>query len=60
MFEPKRGGVRRPFLYFVAALVAGAAALPLAVASGQVQTAGLFDECYGSHCSGVTLIAEAE
>ena len=51
-----RGGVRCPIMYFVVAIAAVVLALPLAVASGQMQVGGVFDECL-EKCSGATQVA---
>lgn len=49
--------VRRPVMYFVIATFAVALALPMAIASGQTQVGGMFDECY-SGCDTRTLLAK--
>lgn len=51
-----RGGVRRPIMYFVVAIAAVVLALPLAVASGQMQVGGVFDECF-DECTATTQVA---
>lgn len=53
-------GVKRPFLYAVAAAFAIALAMPLAVSSGQLQAGGMFDECYGAQCDGAAMFASAD
>lgn len=53
-------GVKRPILYFLAAILAIALAVPLAATSGQMQTGGIFDECYGESCKSATLLANAD
>lgn len=55
--DHKGGGVQRPLLYLVAALIAVAIALPLAVSTGQTQIGGIFDECFEQSCDGTTLVA---
>lgn len=52
-------GVRRPFLYVIAAVFGIAVAVPLAVTSGQTRTSGIFDECFAASCDGLTMVAEA-
>lgn len=60
MFSTYSAGVRRPLLYVLVATFAVAAALPLAIGSGQNQIGGLFDECYDAQCDGgQTKLAEA-
>ena len=50
-------GVRRPYLYLIAAVLAVAITLPLANSSGQIAANGLFDECFGDSCVAATLLA---
>ncbi len=57
MFE-SNPGVKRPFLYAVAAAFAIALAIPLALSSGQANVGGIFDECFEANC-GVALFANA-
>ena len=52
--------VKRPILYFVAAALAVALAVPLAASSGQMKTGGIFDECFGSDCNNTTMLATAD
>ena len=51
MHRAPEEGVRRPYLYLIAALITVAIALPLANSSGQMKTGGLFDECFGDSCT---------
>ena len=53
-------GVKRPLLYIVAAALGIAMAVPMAVSSGQMQSGGLFDECFGNTCSNATIFAKAD
>jgi len=43
-------GVRRPYLYMLAAILTVAVTLPLANSSGQMGAGGLFDECFNDSC----------
>lgn len=53
-------GVRRPFLYLIAALLGVVVAMPLAISSNQIQTGGIFDECVEGTCDNVTLFASVK
>ena len=52
-------GVRRPFLYVIAAVMGIALAIPLAISSGQIHAGGIFDECFNASCDGVAVMARA-
>lgn len=54
----KTSGVKRPTLYAIAAAFAVALALPLALSSGQLQSNGIFDECFGADCQTYSVIAQ--
>ena len=58
MNEPQSQGVRRPYLYMIAAIVTVAITLPLANGSGQMSASGMFDECFGTECATTTLLAK--
>ncbi len=51
--------IRRPALYFIAAALGIALVIPLAISTGQTQTAGIFDECYEAACDAPVLFADA-
>ena len=53
-------GIKRPMLYLIAAALGIAMAIPMAVSSGQMQTGGIFDECFDNSCGSATLIANAD
>jgi hypothetical protein len=53
-------GVKRPLLYILAAALGIAMAVPLAISSGQMQTGGIFDECFSSSCGSSALLANAD
>ncbi|MEE9330103.1 MAG: hypothetical protein V3V30_08190 [Parvularculaceae bacterium] len=55
-----KSDVRRPALYAISGLVAMALALPLAIASGQSQANGMFEECFETSCSGETKVAKLD
>lgn len=50
-------GVRRPYLYMIAAILTVAITLPLANGSGQMKSSGLFDECFADSCTAPTVLA---
>ncbi len=52
-------GVRRPVLYFFAAVIGIALVIPLAISSGQTASGGIFDECFGASCNSETVVADA-
>ena len=53
-------GVKRPLLYIVAAALGIAMAVPMAVSSGQMQSGGMFDECFENSCTNATIFAKAD